>query len=60
MVEGKGETDVTVSFQAGRGGSVERMIYEVEYKCGCSAAGNNVASYCPIHGSPTISVVVKK
>lgn len=22
----------------------------VKYRCGCSAAGDNVASYCPIHG----------
>lgn len=25
-----------------------------QYKCGCEASGDNVASYCPMHGDPEV------
>ena len=24
------------------------------YECGCTAAGDNIASFCPIHGQPIL------
>jgi len=26
----------------------------VIYKCGCEAAGDNIATFCPIHGDPIV------
>lgn len=29
----------------------------MNYKCGCTADGDNVASYCPIHGEANVATV---